>query len=342
MKKEKSVLLKLLLNSLSLGILLSPWTMAATDSKTVNIDSFVRAESDTAIQKVYDLAGLGKFFHIRTPVPLDQQKVIRMNRDTLYSSAILDLSKPATVTLPDTGGRYMSLHVISQDHYMFATSKPGKHKLTQKKVGTRYAYLIVRVFVDANDAKNVVAANAIQDKLSVKGGIGSLDIPKWDQAQLKTAREALNTLAKMGSDASRAFGTRDQVDPLQHLAGAASGWGGLPEKNAFYEIEVVEKNDGTPHTITVKDVPVDAFWSITVYNSKGYIEENELGVYSYNNVTAKANKDDSITINFGNCDDGRINCLPITKGWNYAVRMYEPRQQILDRSWKFPDIEPSK
>ena len=60
---------------------------------------------------------------------------------------------------------------------MFATSKPGKHKLTQKKVGTRYAYLIVRVFVDANDAKDVAAANAIQDKLSVKGGIGSLDIP---------------------------------------------------------------------------------------------------------------------------------------------------------------------
>ena len=153
---------------------------------------------------------------------------------------------------------------------------------------------------------------------------------------------ALNELAKMGVDASRGFGIKEHVDPLQHIVAAASGWGGLPEKNAFYEIEVPEKNDGTPHTITVKDVPVDAFWSITVYNSEGYIEENDLKVYSYNNVTAKANEDGSITVNFGGCTDGRINCLPITKGWNYAARMYEPRKQILDGSWKFPALEPSK
>jgi len=254
----------------------------------------------------------------------------------------LDLSKPAAVTLPDTSGRYMSLHVINQDHYMFATSKPGKHELTQKKVGSRYAFLIVRIFVDANDAKDTTLANTIQDKVTIAGGTGSLDIPRWDQEQLKAAREALNTLSKMGLDASRAFGSKNHVDPLQHLVGAAAGWGGLPEKNAFYEIEVTEKNDGTPHTITVKDVPVDAFWSITVYNSKGYIEENNRGVYSYNNVTAAANKDGSITINFGGCDDGRINCLPVKNGWNYAVRMYEPRQQILDGSWKFPVLVPSK
>ena len=79
-----------------------------------------------------------------------------------------------------------------------------------------------------------------------------------------------------------------------------------------------------------------------IYKSKCYIEENDRCVFSYNTVTAAANKDVSITINFGGCDDGRINCLPVTKGWNYAVRMYEPRQQILDRSWKFPAIEPVK
>jgi hypothetical protein len=276
-------------------VILSPWAMAATDSKPVTIDNFVRAETDTAIRKVYNGVGLGKFFHFRTPTPLDEQDVIRMNRDTLYSSAVLDLSKPATVTLPDTGGRYMSLHVINQDHYMFATSKPGEHELTREKVGSRYTYLVVRVFIDANDAKDIALANALQDKVTIKGGTGSLDIPEWNQVQLKAGREALNTLAKMGMDASRAFGARDHVDPLQHLVGAAAGWGGLPEKNAFYEIEVAEKNDGTPHTITVKDIPVDAFWSMTVYNSDGYINENDRGVYSYNNVTAKANKDGSIT-----------------------------------------------
>lgn len=44
-------------------------------------------------------------------------------------------------------------------------------------------------------------------------------------------------------------------------------------------------------------------------------------------------------IEFGACDDGCINCLPISKGWNYAVRMYEPRWQILDATWKFAEAE---
>ena len=102
----------------------------------------------------------------------------------------------------------------------------------------------------------------------------------------------------------------------------------------------MSKNDGTPHAVTVKDVPVDAFWSVTVYNAGGYIEENPMGVYSFNNVTATPNDDRSITINFGGCDDGRVNCLPIAEGWNYAVRMYQPRPEILDGSWTFPKIEP--
>ncbi|HSR31194.1 MAG TPA: DUF1254 domain-containing protein, partial [Anaerolineae bacterium] len=88
--------------------------------KDVNVSNFARAESDVAIKKVYDMVGLGIWLHFRAPTPIDQQKVIRMNRDTLYSSVVLDLSEPATVIMPETGGRYQSLHVISQDHYSFA------------------------------------------------------------------------------------------------------------------------------------------------------------------------------------------------------------------------------
>ncbi len=318
-------------------------SISGAAAENVTIDSFVRAESDTYIRNIYNQAGIGKFFHIRTPVPLDKQIVIRMNRDTLYSAAVLDLSKAATVTLPDTGGRYMSLHVINQDHYMFAVSKPGRYKLTRKMVGSRYALLTIRTFVDAKNPKDIAAANALQDKLKIEGGgAAPLDLPEWDQDQLKKARGALNILAKMGVDPSRAFGTREDTDVLQHLVGAAGGWGGLPKKHAFYELKVVEKNDGTPYVVTVKDVPVDAFWSITVYNADGYIDKNDRGAYSYNSVTAKAKKDGAITIHFGGCQDGRVNCLPISKGWNYAARMYKPRNAILDGLWTFPVPVPVK
>ena len=101
------------------------------------------------------------------------------------------------------------------------------------------------------------------------------------------------------------------------------------------------KNDGTTiYKLNVKDVPVDAFWSITVYNAEGYFQSNELNVYSINNITAKKSEDGSVTIQFGGCDGKTANCLPILKGWIYTVRLYRPRAEILDGAWTFPEAEP--
>jgi len=290
---------------------------------------------------LYDMVGLGTWIHFRAPTPLDQQKVIRMNRDTLYSSAVLDLSEPATVIMPETNGRYQSLHVISQDHYSFAKVKPGRYELTQENVGSRYAYLIVRTFVDANDPEDIKATNAVQDAIKIEGGgTGALDIPDWNIEQMMEARAALNTLAKLGLSNVGAFGTKEEVNPINHLVFTAAGWGGQPNEQTIAELGSVEKNDGSLHVLNVpKDVPVRAFWSVIVYDANGFIPENDLGIYSYNNVTAKPNEDGSITIHFGG-DPDQINYLPITEGWNYVIRMYEPDEEILDGSWTFPKIVP--
>ena len=310
--------------------------------KDVNVANFVRAESDVAIKKIYDIVGLSTWLHNRTPTPIDQQNVIRMNRDTLYSAVVLDLSEPATIIMPEIGGRYQSMHVINQDHYSFAKIKPGRYELTQEKVGSRYAYIIVRTFCDANDPDDVKATNAVQDALKVEGGSGSLDLPDWNIEQIMEARGALNTLAKLGASNVGAFGTKEEVDPINHLIFTAAGWGGLPNKQTIAELGSVEKNDGTPHVLNVpQDVPVRAFWSVTVYNADGFISENDLGVYSYNNVTAKPNADGSITIHFGG-DPDQINYLPISEGWNYGIRMYEPGDEILNGSWTFPKIVPAE
>lgn len=132
------------------------------------------------------------------------------------------------------------------------------------------------------------------------------------------------------------FGRKENLDPIKHLLGTAYGWGGNPKEAAMYINVVPEQNDGTtPYQVTVKDVPVDGFWSITVYNADGYLEKNDLDVYSYNNVTAKTNSDGSITVHFGG-DANSSNYIPITKGWNYIVRLYQSRQEIIDGSWQFP------
>jgi len=310
--------------------------------KDVNVANFARAESDTAIKKIYDIVGLSTWLHFRAPTPIDQQKVIRMNRDTLYSSAVLDLIEPATVIMPETSGRYQSLQVINQDHYSFARTKPGRYELTQEGVGSRYAYLIVRTFFDANDPDDLKTTNELQDAIKIEGGgTDALDMPDWNIEQMMKARDALNTLAKLGVSNVGAFGTKEEVDPINHLIFTAAGWGGLPNKQTIADLGSVEKNDGTPHVLTVKDVPVRAFWSVIVYDASGFIPENDLGIYSYNNVSAKPNADGSITIHFGG-DKDQINYLPITEGWNYAIRMYEPEEEILNGSWTFPNIVPVK
>ncbi|MGD8350315.1 MAG: DUF1254 domain-containing protein [Gammaproteobacteria bacterium] len=102
-------------------------------AEDVNIQNFVRAETDHMIRVNMKMLGLtvGKPNHIRQPTTPDKQAVIRSNQDTLYSCLLLDLSKPATLTLPEIGGRYMSAHVINQDHYMFVETRPGDYPLTR-------------------------------------------------------------------------------------------------------------------------------------------------------------------------------------------------------------------
>ena len=69
---------------------------------------------------------------------------------------------------------------------------------------------------------------------------------------------------------------------------------------------------------------------------KRQILKTSLNAYSFNNVTAQKGSDGNTTIQFGGCDGDAPNCLPITPGWNYTVRLYRPQQAILDGSWTFP------
>ncbi|QQL44861.1 DUF1214 domain-containing protein [Sulfuriroseicoccus oceanibius] len=311
----------------------------------VNLSNFVRAESDQMLRNTMSMSGvkIGEFTHLREPATADNQPIIRMNQDTLYSTTVVDLSEPVEITLPEVGDRYMSMHVVNQDHFMFVESKPGTYILTEEEIGTRFALVTVRTFYNASDPEDLTKAHGAQDKIEITGGgSGPFEAPNWNTEHLATARKALSDLATLGFDSTYAFGTKDEIRPIDHLVGTAAGWGGLPAKDAYYILSSVPQNDGkTACALTVKDVPVDAFWSVTVYNADGYLEKNDVGRNSFNNYSATPNEDGSITIHFGG-DPESSNYLPITEGWNYAVRMYQPRKELLDGSWTFPSPEPVK
>ncbi len=313
----------------------------------VTIDNFRRAESDFYFARFVKDGGFGKFHHERELAAIDHQTVIRLNRDTLYSFGVFDLDAgPVTITLPDAGKRYMAMQVIDEDHY--ATDvfyAPDAHTLDKGKLGTRYVALAIRTFVDPNDPADIRAVHVLQDAIKVEqSAAGKFEVTRWDQASLTKIREALLALADAngGLESSKMFGRKDEVDPVQHLIGTAAGWGGNPRYAALYVGVDPKENDGkTAYQMSLKDVPVDGFWSVSVYNQDGFFEKNARNAYTVNDVTAKPNPDGSVTIQFGG-DENAPNYLPITPGWNYLLRIYRPRKEILDGTWKPPVAEPVK
>jgi hypothetical protein len=318
----------------------------AQSSVPVTADNFPRAESDLYFgNAVKDAGGVGKMYHHREPMQIDKQTVIRPNRDTLYSPAVFDLDAgPVTITLPDAGKRFRSMQVINEDHYVVGNVeyRPGSYTFDRRKVGTRYVLIALRTLVDPNDPKDVAQVHALQDatKISQKNA-GKWEVPSWEPASQKKVRDALLMLGSTIPDFKSAFGAKGQVDPIRHLIGSALGWGGNPDKEATYLNITPSKNDGkTVYRLDVKNVPVDGFWSISLYNPEGYFQKNDANAYSLNNLTSKKNADGSITVQFGDCDGKVANCLPIMPGWNYTVRLYRPRAEILNGKWKFPEPKP--
>jgi hypothetical protein len=322
--------------------ILSVWNATETTSvkaaELVTPDNFNRAESDLYFKKKVDDGMFGKIVHVREPASIDKQLIVRMNRDTLYSFGVFDLTQPVTIIKPDSGKRFQSMVVLNEDQYVKQVEyKGGEYVLSSKSIGTRYVQVAFRTFVDPSNPEDVKAAHALQDKIVVRQAApGRFEIPDWDEASQKKVRNGLLLMGSTLRDSKRMFGDVTDVDPIRHMIGTAGGFGGNPESDAIYLSVFPEKNDGsTRYILKVKDVPVDGFWSISLYNADGYFEKNDSNAYSFNNITAKKDSDGGVTIHFGG-DPKQSNYLPIVKGWNYTVRLYRPSKQILDGSWTFP------
>ena len=158
---------------------------ATTETIPVTVENFIRAETDLYFGAVALKEGrFGKFEHHRELAAIDNQTIIRMNRDTLYSAAVFDLDAgPATVTLPDPGKRFMSMQAIDEDQYSpTVIYAPVKYTFSKEEVGTRYLIVGVRTLIDPSDPKDIERVHALQDALrsSSRAGPGKFELPIWD------------------------------------------------------------------------------------------------------------------------------------------------------------------
>ena len=314
----------------------------------VGVHNFVRAETDRFMGDIIALGELGKLYHRRQPLDLQNQTVPRMNLDTLYSSGVFDMTAgEVTVTLPETtDGRYISAHVISQDHFTIDIYHSGTNTFTMEDVGTRYAVVAVRTFVNAFDADDIATANSFQDKVIVsQPAAGEFIVPSYDGKSFDATRRALLQLGSLSmSHLGIHSGGRNEVDPISHLIVTAVGWGGLPRTEAsYFSAGPLPGDADKPHELILSDVPTNAFWSITLYDERGFMIPNgSPSVNALNNVNAIPRDDGSYRIQLGGCKAKIPNCIPTPKGWNYVLRAYQPSESILSGEWQPPKATPIK
>jgi len=317
-------------------------TAPKRDLVPVTLEQFPTAETHRMMKDSIDnLDGFGDWGHLRGFAPIDKQFVVRMNRDTLYSGVVLDLTQPATITKPDIGNRYQSVLVINEGNFAREVFyEPGEYELTADEMGSRYVAVIARTLVDAEDPIDLAEAHEAQNGLKVsQKDKGRFEVPNWDPTELGKIREALKVLGNYLPNRDTAYGaTMEEVEPIAHLIGTADAWGGWHPKNAVYQNYVPRKNDGkTPYNLTLNEVPAgkEGFWSISVYNERGFFEQNEFDKYIVNSRKAVVDEDGGVTIYFGG-DPNQANFLPIMPSWNFILRIYLPQASYFDGSWKAP------
>lgn len=314
---------------------------ALAEGIIVTPDTYIRAETDIAFADFQRRAGgeVNTNAFVRQPTLLADQPVIRMNRDTLYGSAVVDTFGGATITVPRAAdGRYLSALVIDNDHYAPAVFyAPGTYDLPND---TRYVTLLYRVqLLDYADPKDVAAANMLQDQFVVQASSAvPFQAPQWDVDSMLGLRKAYELeFSKFAQFAPDWMGPRGKVnEATRHLA-AAGAWGLFPEKDAVYINYAGPPDPSECYTATYDTPETEAFWSITVYGSDGFMKSDK-NVINDRNVTT--NGDGTFTAYFGSeasCG-AKPNRVDICDGWNFLMRIYRPGPAVLSRQYSLPDV----
>lgn len=314
---------------------------------TVTDENYGLAESEVIfadyvkkIAAVTGTNGTGAWLHMREGADPKDRTVMRINFDTLYSTALIDFTEPVTLTMPETNSRYQSAWIITDEHYNpMAFVKPGTYTLTQEDVGRRYASIVIRTQVNVANPADMAIVHALQDQLKLEQKDRGAYVPSnnWDMEEVLAMRAKYQEITmKEGITSEVMFGKKGEVPLKEHNAGTAMGWGGLTPERAVYPTIYSENVD--PQTLTLKHVPTNSFWSVTIYDAGGYPQGD---VYNINSAFAVPNEDGSYTIHFGG-DKEAINYMDIFEGWNIALRIYEPTEAYFNGEWVMPKLEPLK
>ena len=307
-------------------------------------ETYPTIETARQLLLAQERAEVNLFAHTRRLTPTDDQPVVRMNRDTYYSFAVVDVSKGATVTLPPVPeGKYISVQPVTEDHRIQPMSYGSGTYQLATHLGS-HLYLIVRL----DSTLSQEEANALQDAIVIDAASAEpflaepVDKDAFETVE-RSLREKLVELVTADpgnvaqgmftapTDDSRGLYTFDK-----YTVGAAVGWGGAQLRDNLYESSPDYPAKGC-YEATFEDPDNGAFWSFTIYDKKGFMFND---VAHMSSDIASPNADGTFTVRFG-CGTNAANNVPITNDtgvFNFVVRHYIPSERVRDEGYRLAPL----
>lgn len=291
------------------------------------------SEGDFNFKRSLAKAPVNDWAHQQDFSRVDTQQVIRENQDVIYSSAVVDVSKGATFSVPE-GPVYHIIQILDLQNYIIDVLYPGESRsvTTADLTYGHHVYLNQRIAAFPEDQGGLAAALSHRDGATIDAASAlPYETPSIVIDPALTEQVRLSILADIEAgkvaDNSVVNGTPFNTTPEGHLFGTAYGWGGLGVDDAAYMPitmpEFGEDGKSTPTSITFEAPELDSarngFWSITTYNDEGWLAEDKAAI---SNSEAVANEDGSYTVNFNS--PGSPNNLTTPTPFTALLRVYAP------------------
>lgn len=330
----KQLLLATVISAAAVGVLAAPTT-------EITLDNYVAAETELNFTRVASQAGINTFLH-KEAVTMENQEVIRSNRDVLYSLAVVDVREGATFTVQDSG-RYQVIHIIDENHLFHQVVNEGElfHVSKDDLSGGEYVYLLSRTKIIGNDideAKEVQKRMTIDSKSAVPYTKNNFDEEATRAFRAELISKASSGEVRMPSGINAFVGKHNPEYHHDWVYGAALGWGSLPAHAASYALTTPGEGSMECSSITFKEPDLkfddNGYYSITLYNAEGYIDSDNFHKPS---DEMKDNGDGTKTV-YVNCPDIKGSLTAPNTGWQATLRLYRPTDAVemakyIDEYW---------
>jgi hypothetical protein len=341
----------------------------------VVMDSTMRVSTNVPGPQPNAHAPVNQFGNMSKYPSASDHTVVRMNIDTLYSWAWLDLSEePIVLSVPDTSGRYYMMPML--DAWTNVFSSPGT-RTTGDKAGN-FAVTgpgwkgtlpegVKEIKSPTSIAWIIGRTQTNGPKLATIGIVPGQDFDpsKLEPAVAKELEQSVQLAVEQLQAAGKKWGKPVNgwnVPPMNVGAFGTDygfravvtfiGLGANLPADAIYPFAFVD-GDGKPfsganryvvHFDKGQTPPANAFWSLTMYDAQGFPVENPINRYTISSwMPLIYNPDGSLDVYVQKDSPGKdkeSNWLPASGGeFDITMRVYHPKPAMLESTWSPPPVK---